>query len=207
MTAEPAPGDAADLDAVAGGPPPPSGPAPGRRRRSRLVAALLVLVVVAALVVAQQVERARRSQVQLVAVDGALLAIGQPASSDGDTVVAVEVQLRNDGPEAVTVRSVRAGGAGRLLGDDLSGEREAVGSGRDGRVPPGAALPVVLSGVLVCPPASGPDVATGNLTVVARAADGTERTVDVAAPRGEEWRDALARACAAGPDDGRPAMA
>ncbi len=221
MTAEPAAGDAADLDAAdldaadldaadlddagrRGGSPRP---AAHRRRRSRLLPALLALVVVGALGVAQQVERSRQSQVRLVAVDGGLLAIGQPASAVADTLVAVEVALRNEGPAAVTVRSVRTGGAGQLLDDDLAVGGEGRGADRGTRLQPSAVRTVILSGVLICPGPSAPEPVTGDLTVVAEAADGTERTVEVAAPPGAEWREAVSRACAAGPDDSRPAMA
>lgn len=202
MTSDPAAvdgaDDALDLDDVPPAPPAPR--RPGGGRRSRVVAGLCALLVVAGIAVAQRVEAGRQSQVALTALSGQLLVVRQPTSADYNTLVAVAVELRNDGPAAVTVRSVRAAGAGVELDDELSGSGGvARGLEQGTRLEAGDVRSIVLSGVLVCPGSAAPDPVIGDLTVVAAAADGTERSVEVTAPPTEDWTEAVARACRLSP--------
>ncbi len=186
--------DVLDLDDVPLLAPAPR--RPGAGPRSRLLAVLCVVVVLAGLAVAQRVETARQSRVELVASSGQLLVVRQPSSADYNTLVAVSVELRNEGPVAITLRSVSTSGPGVELDDDLSGSGGAARGLEQGtRLEPRGLRRVVLAGVLVCPDTGELAPVIGDLVVTAAAGDGTERTVDVAAPRTEDWTGAVARAC------------
>ena len=103
--------------------------------------------------------------------------------------------------------AVRADGAGSGLSDGLGGSGgESLGLDQGLPLAPGATRGVALAGAVTCPGGAAPDDAAEpvGLVVQARAADGTPRTVELAAPEGPAWRSAVPSACALGPDDAYP---